>query len=166
MHARCPNANEFYPLLSIFLLYALITSCAAGIERATPSASVTHKVSIPLQGPQITVRATLNGKASANFRVDTAASITIIPRATAKELGIDLEKRLPTIPIQTVSGMIRVPVVVLDSVEVGGMRVKDLTVAVYDLPHPDRPGLLGLDFLNHFRMEVDMKEGVLVLEKK
>ncbi|MGH7774953.1 MAG: retropepsin-like aspartic protease family protein [Candidatus Binatia bacterium] len=114
----------------------------------------------------MTVRATLNERVSANFRVDTGASITMIPRAKAKELGIDLEKRLPTIPIQTVSGMVRVPVVVLDSVEVGGMRVRDLTVAVHDLPHADRPGLLGLDFLNHFRMEIDMKEGVLVLEKK
>ena len=166
MHARCSNANEFYPLLSIFLLCALITGCTAVIDVPSPSPPATYKVSVPFQGPQMTVRATLNERVSANFRVDTAASITMIPRAAAKELGIDLEKRLPTIPIQTVSGMIRVPVVVLDSVEVGGMRVKDLTVAVYDLPHPDRPGLLGLDFLSHFRMEIDMKEGVLVLEKK
>lgn len=166
MHARCSSANELYPLPLIFLLGALITGCTAGLEGPTPRAPAALKASIPFQAPQMTVQATLNEKVSANVRVDTAASITMIPRATAKELGIDLEKRLPTIPIQTVSGMIRVPVVVLDSVEVGGMRVKDLTVAVYDLPHPDRPGLLGLDFLNHFRMEVDMKEGVLVLEKK
>jgi len=112
------------------------------------------------------IQATLNERVSANFRVDTGASLTMIPRATAKELGIDLEKRLPTIPVQGISGMIRVPVVVLDSMEVGGMRVKDLTVAVHDLPFPDRPGLLGLDFLNYFRVEIDMKEGVLVLEKK
>ena len=157
---------SFTPILSFFLLCALITGCTAGIEGPTLSAPATHKVSIPLRGPQMMIQATLNERVSANFRVDTGASLTMIPRATAKELGIDLEKRLPTIPVQGISGMIRVPVVVLDSMEVGGMRVKDLTVAVHDLPFPDRPGLLGLDFLNYFRVEIDMKEGVLVLEKK
>lgn len=152
--------------LSIFLLSALITGCTASIEGLPPSLPAANKVNVPFQYPQMTVRATLNERVSANFRVDTGASLTMIPGAAAKELGIDLEKRLPTIPIQTVSGMIRVPVVVLDSVEVEGMRVKDLTVAVHDLPQPDRPGLLGVDFLNHFRIEIDVKEGVLVLEKK
>ena len=154
------------PILATFFLGALISGCATGVEGPTPRTPAAYKVSIPLQGPQMTIQATLNEKVSANFRVDTAASLTMIPRAAAKELGIDLERRLPRIPVQSISGMIRVPVVVLDSVEVGGMRVKDLTVAVYDLPHPDRPGLLGLDFLNHFRMEIDMREGVLVLERK
>jgi len=166
VRARRLNTNEFHPVLSIFLSCALITGCTAGIESPTPSLPATRKVSVPFQGPQMTIRATLNERVSANFRVDTGASLTMIPRATAKELGIDLEKRLPRIPLQTVSGIIYVPVVVLDSLEVGGMRVKDLTVAVHDLPDPNRPALLGLDFLNHFRVEVDMKEGVLVLEKK
>jgi clan AA aspartic protease (TIGR02281 family) len=152
--------------LSIFLFSALIAGCTPGIEGPTQSLPATDKVSVPFQYPQMTVRATLNERVSTNFRVDTAASITVIPRASANALGIDLEKRLPAIPIQTVSGTIYVPVVVLDSREVGGMRVKDFTVVVYDLPYPDRPGLLGFDFLNHFRVQIDMKEGVLVLERK
>lgn len=166
MRARRSNVSAFYLLPAMVFLCALVTGCTAGMEGQAPRALATQRVSIPLHGPQMTVRATLNERVSANLKVDTAASITMIPRATAKELGIDLEKRLPTIPLQTVGGTVRVPVVVLDSVEVGGMRVKDLTVAVHDLPHPDRPGLLGIDFLNNFRLEIDMKEGVLVLEKK
>lgn len=165
MRARGPNANGFHLFLR-FLFCALLSGCAPGIESAAPSLPATNKVSVPFQGPQMTVRGTLNGRVSTHFKVDTASSITMISRTAAKELGIDLEKRLPMIPIQTVGEQIRVPVVVLDSVEVGGMRVKDLTVAVHDLPQPDRPGLLGLDFLNHFRVEIDMKEAVLVLERK
>lgn len=108
----------------------------------------------------------MNGKVSAYFLVDTGATLTMISRATAKELGIDLEKRIPTIPMQTVAGIANVPVIILDSISVGGMEVKNLTVAVYDPPDPYNTGLLGLNFLSNFRIEVDMKEGVLVLEKR
>ena len=98
--------------------------------------------------------------------VDTGASLTMISVRSAKELGIDLNRRLPTIPLQTMGGTIHVPVVVLDSIEVGGMQVKNITVAVYDSPLLGRPGLLGVDFLKHFHVAVDFKEGFLLLEKR
>ncbi len=98
--------------------------------------------------------------------VDSGASMTFISRATAKELGIDIEQTLPSISIETLSDTIYVPVVVLNSLNVGGMQVRNLTVVVYDQPLPGRPGLLGLNFLRHFRFAVDMQERVLLLEKK
>ena len=95
----------------------------------------------------------------------------MIPSAAANELGINLNARLPTVPVQTVSSVIHVPLVVVDSVEVGGMEVKNLTVAVYDVPIFDRylpgpPGLLGRDFLGNFRVQVDLHQGFLLLEEK
>jgi clan AA aspartic protease (TIGR02281 family) len=117
------------------------------------------------------VEAIVDRKVKVNFLVDTGASLTMIPTAAATELGISLHARLPTIPVQTVSKVIHVPLVVLDSVEVGGMEVKDLTVAVYDLPIfdqylPGPPGLLGRDFLGNFRVQVDLGEGFLLLEDR
>jgi clan AA aspartic protease (TIGR02281 family) len=112
------------------------------------------------------VKGTLNEKVTADFMVDTGASLTMISQASAKELGIDLDRRLPTIPIQTAGDIIHVPLVVLDSIEVGGMQVKNITIAVYDSPMLGRPGLLGLNFLKHFRVEVDFKEGLLLLERR
>ena len=90
----------------------------------------------------------------------------MISRVTAKELGIDLEKRIPTIPVQTVGGLTNVPVVVLDSIEIGGMQVNHITVAVYDPQDPYNTGLLGVNFLSGFRVEIDLRDGVLVLEKR
>ncbi len=112
------------------------------------------------------VKGTLDEKVTADFMVDTGAGLTMISQASAKELGIDLDRRLPTIPIQTAGDIIHVPLVVLDSIGVGGMLVKNITVAVYDSPMLGRPGLLGLNFLKHFRVEVDFKEGLLLLEKR
>lgn len=127
------------------------------------------KASVPFQkkGEVVIVQATVNEKAAARFVVDTGASYTMISQATAKELDIDIEKKLPTIPFQTVNGVIQAPVVSLSSIEVGGMQVKDLTAAIHDIfPDPSISGLLGLNFLSNFRMDIDTKNGVLHLEKK
>lgn len=127
------------------------------------------KASVPFQkrGEVVIVQATVNEKAAAKFVVDTGASYTMISQVTAKELEIDLEKKLPMIPFQTANGVIQAPLVRLDSIEVGGMQVKDLTAAVYDIfPDPNISGLLGLNFLSNFRMDIDTKNGVLHLEKK
>ncbi len=140
--------------------------------RETPGSqepSSPDKVSVPFQkkGQVVVVEAIVNEKASAKFVVDTGATYTMISQATAKELGIDLEKKLPTIPFQTANGVIRAPLVSLDSIEVGGMKVKDLTAAVYDVfPDPTIAGLLGLNFLSKFRMDIDTENGLLHLEKK
>ena len=128
-----------------------------------------NKVSIPIQkkGPAVIVQGTLNAKATANFVVDTGASYTMISQAVAKELNIDTSKNLPTVSFQTANGVINAPVVTLESIEVGGFQVKDLTAAIHDVfPDPAISGLLGLNFLSRFRMDIDTQNGVLILEKK
>lgn len=169
MSSRRKIAYDLRLFLPHLLLCGLIGGCAPVLEGSTRSkVPSSDKVSVPFQHMSglMVVWATLNERVSANLMVDTGASLTMISRATAKELGIDLEKKLPTIPVQTAAEIIYVPLVVLDSLEVGGMEVKNLTVAIYDPPLPSRSGLLGLNFLKQFRFEIDLKEGVLLLEKR
>jgi aspartyl protease family protein len=127
------------------------------------------KATIPLQrkGQVVIVQGTVNEKATANFVVDTGASYTMISRSMAKQLDLDMEKKLPTVPFQTANGVIQAPLVTLESIDIGGMQVKDLTAAVHDVfPDPNITGLLGLNFLGNFRMDIDTEKGLLVLEKK
>jgi len=109
----------------------------------------------------------LNNKRSAKFVVDTGASYTLISNALARELSIDVGPAAKTLPFQTANGLINAPVTSLDSISVGGMEIRDLATAVHDaIPDPQVAGLLGLNFLSHFRMDIDTEKGILHLERK
>jgi aspartyl protease family protein len=128
-----------------------------------------QKVSIPLKaiGSAAVVQVKLNDRATGNFIVDTGASYTVISRATARTLSINLKKNVKNVRLQTANGLIDAPLVKLDSIEVGGMRIGNLMAAVHDFSQDESvSGLLGLNFLSHFRIDIDTKNRVLVLEKK
>jgi len=128
-----------------------------------------RKASIPIErhGQVVIIQATLNNKRSAKFVVDTGSSYTLISNAMARELSIDLGTNSKTLPFQTANGLINAPVTSLQSIAVGGMEIRDLPAAVHDaVPDPQVAGLLGLNFLSHFRMDIDTQKGVLHLEKK
>ena len=134
-----------------------------------PAKAPPRKASIPIEkhGQVVIVLAMLNNKRSAKFVVDTGASYTLISNAVARELAIDVGPGAKTLPFQTANGLINAPVTSLESISVGGMEIRDLPTAVHDaVPDSQIAGLLGLNFLSHFRMDIDTQKGVLHLEKK
>jgi len=134
-----------------------------------PPASSLTKASVPFekQGQVIIVEATLNKKTAAKFVVDTGASYTVISSATAKELSIDTDQNTQPVTFQTANGLIQAPLVSLQSITVGAMEINNLTAAVHDVvPDGKVFGLLGLNFLGNFRMDIDNQNGLLHLEKK
>jgi clan AA aspartic protease (TIGR02281 family) len=134
-----------------------------------PKTTSPSKVSIPIEknGAIVVVDATLNGKTAAKLVVDTGASLTMISTAMAKEVGINLDGTRRTVPFHTANGLIQAPLADLESITVGGMEVRNLTAAIHDaLPNTAVAGLLGLNFLSNFRIDIDTEKGVLLLEKK
>jgi len=134
-----------------------------------PAPASLTKVSVPFekQGQVVIVEATLNNKTAAKFIVDTGASYTMISSAMAKELSLDAGENNQTVPFQTANGLIQAPLVSLQSVAVGGMEINNLTAAIHDVvPDSKISGLLGLNFLTNFRMDIDTQRGLLHLEKK
>jgi aspartyl protease family protein len=128
-----------------------------------------RQASIPIErhGHVVIIQAILNKKWPAKFVVDTGASYTLISNALARELSIDIGPNAKTLPFQTANGLIQAPITNLESVTVGGMEIRNIATAVHDaIPDPQVAGLLGLNFLSNFRMDIDTQKGVLHLEKK
>ncbi len=142
-----------------------------GLAPSKPSnnPAFTGRASVPLKKKGLTavVEVKINSTTKANFILDTGASYTVISEHVAKELKIDLEKKHPKIRLQTANGIIEVPLVTLDSIEISGLRVDDLAAAVHDFSTDTNiAGLLGLNFLGKFRIDLDTEKGIFILEKK
>ena len=128
-----------------------------------------RKASIPFarNGNVVIVPVTLNNRQTVNLVVDTGASYTLISQSLARDLDIDLTRNRKTMPFHTANGVVEAPLTTIDSITVGGMEIKNLTAAVHDAtPDIHASGLLGLNFLSNFRMDIDTQKGLLHLEKK
>ena len=114
----------------------------------------------------IPVSATLNRDTDQNFIVDTGASMVTIPSATAEYLGLAFDDRNPVRRVMTAGGVRYAPEVTLFSITIGGWEVNDVRALVLDIPDQPDLGLLGLNYLENFRMDVRTDEGLLLLEPR
>ena len=115
---------------------------------------------------QIPVTASLNQGTSQDFIVDTGASMVTIPYSTAADLGIIITVRNPRRTVYTASGVIHAPEVVLDSITLEGFETYNVSALVLDLPNQPEMGLLGLNYLRRFKMDLSTDEGLLALTPK
>ena len=112
---------------------------------------------------QIPVLASLNQGTSQSFIVDTGASMTTIPSSTAADLGIPIKVRNPRRTVYTAGGVTYAPEVMLNSITVEDFEINDVRALVLDLPNQPDTGLLGMNYLRRFRMDLNTDEGVLLL---
>jgi aspartyl protease family protein len=110
---------------------------------------------------QYVVGGTINDRA-VRFLVDTGANIVALNSVQAGRLGLNLEsgKRVQT---TTASGVVTSYQVVLNSVQVGGIRMINVPAAVLPGNHPTDI-LLGMTFLEGVVMREE--QGVMVLTSK
>ena len=114
----------------------------------------------------IPVTAVLNQTVEQKFIVDTGASTVTIPSSTADRLGISIDSGNPVRKVYTASGVIDAPEVILPSITVEGWEVADIAALVVDIPGQSDLGLLGLNYLERFRMDLNTDEGTLLLEPR
>jgi clan AA aspartic protease (TIGR02281 family) len=114
----------------------------------------------------IPVRARLNDAFQQDFLIDTGASLVTIPTSTVTALGIVIDDSNPRRKVSTAGGVRIAPEVVLSSVEMGGWTVDNVEAWVLDIPEQPGLGLLGLSYLRRFHVELDDKNGVLLLKPR
>jgi clan AA aspartic protease (TIGR02281 family) len=114
----------------------------------------------------IPVKATVNDDVDHDFLVDTGASFVTIPYSTVEALGLEDEMSQHQLEVQTAGGPVSARAVTLSSIELQGWVVPNVKALVIDLPNQPGLGLLGLNFLNSFGMDLQADEGILILEPK
>ncbi len=100
--------------------------------------------------------------------LDTGASFTVVATDILVHLGYDPANPLFTRQrIVTGSGIEYAPRLTLRSVTAIGQKVANLEVLGHDLPAESGiSGLLGLNFLRHFRLTVRFRKGIAELTKE
>jgi clan AA aspartic protease (TIGR02281 family) len=109
----------------------------------------------------IPVTALINGTIRHDFLVDTGASMVTIPSSSADSLGLEIangERNL-----STAGGMVKAHEVTIATLEIEGWVEYNVRAYVLDLPGRPGVGLLGLNYLGRFRMDLKTDEGTLML---
>jgi len=107
----------------------------------------------------------INGTNAGSFVLDTGASLTTISTAFAKKIKLDTANARQ-IKMVTANGIIMAPVVKVDHIDIQGLKAENIDVSVFDISGKnDITGLLGLSFLNKFKLTVDKANNRVIIEK-
>jgi len=128
------------------------------------------QINMDKQSGHVVVTTLLNNKVKANLVLDTGASLILLSRKVAANLGTEINDKEGT-PIELIMADGRrenAKMIILDSVKVQDSEVKDVEAAV--LPDKEsatmsEDGLLGMSFLKKFNFKIDQKNDKLILEK-
>jgi clan AA aspartic protease (TIGR02281 family) len=124
----------------------------------------TFQVPFRARGNSVLVPARVNGQPVGYFILDTGATYTTVTRLIADRLGV--RGGAGRVNLATASGVVQAPLALLDEVDIGGAVARHVPAVIHDLPNapPTVVGLLGLSFLERFRVSLDLSSGVLRLE--
>lgn len=130
-----------------------------------PAPEPEEPAAIPLQrsGNHFVVQARSRDGHPVRLLIDTGASLTILTPQALKAWGTAAHDTGRTGTFNTANGRINAPVYRLDSLAVGDWQVSELEVGVLDLGGGAIDGLLGMNFLQHFRFFIDQNQALLRL---
>ncbi len=149
---------------ALLFLFLFLTSLSSLSFAGSSETTKTYEIKLKRGGLGLVVDAVLNGRIKRNFLVDTGSSFVTISRTTAKALRIHIDDDTPEVGVMTASGWVVVPMTVVKRIMVGGAEVRDVEALIMDLPQRSEiDGLLGLTFLNKFKVSVDSNRGKLIL---
>ncbi len=126
-------------------------------------------VSFNPTGELIVLRLTVGDINANNFRnlivaLDTGSSNTSIPTRIASDLGYDLSNPKQVILLTTGSGIVPAKIITARKLTAIGESIENIDVVCHDLPFGSTiDGVLGLDFLSHFNLNISFSTGTIEL---
>jgi len=91
--------------------------------------------------------------------IDTGAAFTVVPAEIADFLELKSYEEQPKVELVTASGLIKPSVRILERLEVGDIKMKNLPVVIHEIPDPAPIKiLLGMNFIKRIELMVNGKE--------
>lgn len=134
--------------------------------RDTRERPTTTTIPITRLGSQFIVEAAIDRHATMRLLLDTGATLTIIKPSALAAGGVQYVDSGITGWFNTAGGRIEAPLFTLETLSLAEQSVNDLQIAAIELsdsPHID--GLLGMNYLRHYRFFIDQSAGVLRLSR-
>jgi len=162
---RCFTAAPFGVIVSgmktLSLLLALLLPACAGDP--VGSCALQRVAELPLQvlGTVPLVRADINGR-PANLVLDTGSDLTVLNRAAAERLGVAWDERSP-VAIGGAGGAARVFATTVPSLGLNGAMTSNVRVLLAQAPSPPLDGVLGINVLIGYELDLDAPHRRLVL---
>ncbi|HVQ74343.1 MAG TPA: aspartyl protease family protein [Candidatus Binatia bacterium] len=116
-------------------------------------------------GEPVWVDARVNGGGPLRLMLDTGATVTVINPRALSAVGVPSRLGQRGV-IRGATGTANVLYVRVDTIEVGSARAGPFNVVSHDVELGRGDGLLGRDFLDHFRVVIDNQSGVVTLAPK
>ena len=101
-----------------------------------------------------------------NMALDTGASTTIIRESILKRIGYNIDEITEKTTFGDASTSHIVPMVTLKSFSLADAKIENVEALCYTLPEEHGiDGVIGLNFLRHFKVTLDFGNGILYLER-
>lgn len=161
------HVDEISALIGVAVPIAATTEDRTG-EREEPPPTVpvsrtSRTVELKASGyGHFHARVYINGR-PIDTMVDTGASLVALPYEDARAAGITVRDSDYTHRVNTANGVARVAIVMLDSVAIEDIVVRNVRAAVAEPGKLTKP-LLGMTFLGQLR-RAEISRGVLTLEE-
>ena len=98
--------------------------------------------------------------------LDTGSSSTSIPTRIASDLGYDLSNPKQVGLLTTGSSIVPAKIIAVRKLTAIGESVENIDVVCHDLPFGSTiDGVLGLNFLSHFDLNISFSTGTIELHK-
>jgi clan AA aspartic protease (TIGR02281 family) len=140
---------------------------AATVDYDAGAAALASEVAgIPLtrSGQHFLVDASPGDGGSLRLLIDTGASMTMVTAGTLQRQGASYRDTGQSRIFNTANGPVRAPIYILEALSIGDWTVEQLEVGVLDMAgQAGIDGLLGMNFLRHFRFFIDQNESMLRL---
>ncbi|MBF0322797.1 MAG: TIGR02281 family clan AA aspartic protease, partial [Magnetococcales bacterium] len=134
-------------------------------SKCSPDSAEAREIALSKRGQAYYISATLNGKQTVEFLLDTGATSLSIPEGVALTL-MDAEAiaKLPTVTVMHANGnKVQEKSLKLDSVQIGLVVVREINAII---SAPNSPALLGMAVLEKLgTWHIDNKRRVLIVDK-